>query len=201
LADRSDEELIIAHHGGDPSAFGDLVRRYAGPLVGYLKNMSGNQEQAEDLFQETFRKVYQQMENLRNKTLFKTWLFSIATNVAIDSLRRQNKGPRMVSLTRYNPNNGDPSDGLKANLPANPAPSSDPVRAVIQEEQKIQVRRAVMTLPLRQRTTLALVYYQGLGYPEAARVLGCSVGTVKTQMFRALKTLAAKLPDTKGGDA
>ena len=82
MSDRSDEALILAYHGGDPSAFGELVRRYAGPVLGYLKQMVGNHEQAEDLFQETFRKVYQRMDSLRNKSQFKPWLFSIATHAA-----------------------------------------------------------------------------------------------------------------------
>lgn len=201
MSDRSDEALILAYHGGDPSAFGELVRRYAGPVLGYLKQMVGNHEQAEDLFQETFRKVYQRMDSLRNKSQFKPWLFSIATHAAIDGRRRRNTGPRTISLNRYDGNDCDGPDGLADRLTAGPTAFCDPVQAGILAEQKIQVREAVMALPPRQRTALALVYYQGLTYTEAAQALGCSVGTVKTQMFRALKTLAARLPGDKGGGA
>ncbi|HUT31644.1 MAG TPA: RNA polymerase sigma factor, partial [Sedimentisphaerales bacterium] len=70
---------------------------------------------------------------------------------------------------------------------------------VIRAEQRRQVRRAIEMLPERQRATLVLAYYQQLSYPEVAEVLGCSVGAVKTQMYRALKTLARKLPDISGG--
>jgi RNA polymerase sigma factor (sigma-70 family) len=62
----------------------------------------------------------------------------------------------------------------------------------------MQVRQAIAALPARQRTTLVLAYYQQLSYREVAEALGCSIGTVKTQMYRALKTLAAKLPDVSG---
>jgi RNA polymerase sigma factor (sigma-70 family) len=65
----------------------------------------------------------------------------------------------------------------------------------LKTEQAEQVRRAIELLPARQRATLVLAYYQQLSYPDVAEVLGCSVGTVKTQMFRALKTLAHKLPE------
>ncbi|HUT28746.1 MAG TPA: RNA polymerase sigma factor, partial [Sedimentisphaerales bacterium] len=69
---------------------------------------------------------------------------------------------------------------------------------VIRAEQRRQVRRAIEMLPERQRATLVLAYYQQLSYPEVAEVLGCSVGAVKTQMYRALKTLARKLPEVSG---
>jgi RNA polymerase sigma factor (sigma-70 family) len=73
--------------------------------------------------------------------------------------------------------------------------SASPENQVIQDEQVRQVRRAVASLPERQRTTLVLAYYQKLSYTQVAEALGCSVGTVKTQMFRALKALAVKLPN------
>ena len=76
--------------------------------------------------------------------------------------------------------------------------SYEPSREAAKAEQVQQVRDAIMSLPARQRATLVLAYYQQLSYPEVAKVLGCSAGTVKTQMFRALKTLGQKLPDVQG---
>ena len=76
--------------------------------------------------------------------------------------------------------------------------SHEPSREAAKAEQVQQVRDAVMSLPSRQRATLVLAYYQQLSYPEVAKVLGCSLGTVKTQMFRALKSLGQKLPDVQG---
>jgi RNA polymerase sigma factor (sigma-70 family) len=72
----------------------------------------------------------------------------------------------------------------------------DPANELVKEEQKQQVRRAVETLPVKQRATLILAYYQQLSYSEVAQVMGCSIGTVKTQMSRALAALARTLPDS-----
>ncbi|MHC4169551.1 MAG: RNA polymerase sigma factor, partial [Planctomycetota bacterium] len=76
--------------------------------------------------------------------------------------------------------------------------TQDPSAEAVKAEQKQQVRRAVESLPDRQRVTLVLSYYQGLTYREVATALDCSIGTVKTQMFRALRTLAQRLPDISG---
>ena len=76
--------------------------------------------------------------------------------------------------------------------------SNEPSQEAVKAEQIQQVRDTVMALPSRQRATLVLAYYQQLSYPEVAKILGCSLGTVKTQMFRALKTLGQKLPDVQG---
>ena len=76
------------------------------------------------------------------------------------------------------------------------AEATDPADELVREERKQQVRDAVETLPVKQRATLVLAYYQQLSYPEVAQVMGCSVGTVKTQMSRALATLSRRLPDS-----
>lgn len=74
----------------------------------------------------------------------------------------------------------------------------DPLDKAVKAEQKQKVLQAINNLPDRQRATLVLAYYQQLSYPEVATALGCSVGTVKTQMYRALRTLAQKLPEFGG---
>lgn len=193
--DRTDKSLIDAHLQGDSEAFGELVRRYGDSLLGYLTKTCGNREQAKDLFQETFRKVHEKAHTLKSGH-FKSWLYTIATRVALDSRRRSSR-LRMVSL---NPPLAG-CDGGHCPEPAAVAVADecdDPSQEAVKAEQKEQVRRAVASLPDRQRATLVLAYYQGLSYPEVATVLGCSVGTVKTQMFRALRTLAQRLPDISG---
>jgi len=123
---------------------------------------------------------------------FKGWLFQIATRVALDGIRR-GKRIKIVSLNQQldcdNPN----SEQLDAVALADN--SCNPSEQALKAEQTEQVRRAIQLLPERQRATLILAYYQQLSYPDVAEVMGCSVGTVKTQMFRALKTLADKLPE------
>jgi RNA polymerase sigma-70 factor (ECF subfamily) len=190
----TDKSLIEAHCKGDPKAFGELVRRYGDGLLGYLTRMSRNRHEAEDLFQETFKRVHEKAHTFRGSK-FKSWLFTIATHLAIDGMRRR-KGVRMVSLNqKLDCTDGDGEELSAVALADN---SQEPSQEAVKSEQVRQVREAVMSLPSRQRATLVLAYYQQLSYPEVAKVLGCSVGTVKTQMFRALKTLGQKLPDIQG---
>jgi len=187
----TDKSLIDAHLQGDTTAFGELVRRYGDSLLGYLTRMTGSREQAEDLFQETFKRVHEKADTFRGSRI-KSWLFAIATNVAIDGFRR-GKRLQVVSLNQKLDCDGENCQELSAVAVADN--SYEPSQKAIMTERKEQVRQALELLPARQRATLVLAYYQQLSYPEVAQVLGCSVGTVKTQMYRALKTLAQRLPD------
>jgi RNA polymerase sigma-70 factor (ECF subfamily) len=189
---RTDESLIAAHLSGDAAAFRELVLRYGDSLLGYLFRMTGNRDQAEDLFQETFKKVHEKAHTFRGGR-FKSWLFTIATRVAIDGARRRKRQPAIASVPARNCDGDDPTS-LDTVAAAEDAP--DPADELARQEQKAQVRRAVDSLPEKQRATLMLAYYQQLSYREVADVLGCSVGTVKTQMSRALATLARRLPDS-----
>jgi len=189
--DNTDKSLIDAHCQGDPMAFGELVRRYGDSILGYLIRMSGNHHQAEDLFQETFKRVHEKAHTFRGGK-FRSWLFTIATRVAIDGLRRRRR-MQVVSLNQRLDCTDQDSEELSAVALADD--SYEPSQEAAKSEQAQQVRDAIESLPARQRATLVLAYYQQLSYPEVAKVLGCSLGTVKTQMYRALRTLAQKLPD------
>jgi RNA polymerase sigma-70 factor (ECF subfamily) len=194
--DSSDEALMEACQRGDERALEALIRRHGSALLGYLVRMTKDREEAEDLFQETFVRVHAKAGSYAGRGRFKSWLFAIATRVALDSLRRKRRHPA-VSL------DAEPSAVL---LQQAPAPDPLPWESAAQSDEAAAVRRAVAALPPRQRATLALAYFEGQSYPEVARTLGCSVGTVKTQMSRALRSLAARLPDpaavpARGGGA
>ena len=189
--ENTDKSLIKAHCQGDPTAFGEIVRRYGDGILGYLIRMTGNREQAEDLFQETFKRVHEKSHTLRGNE-FKSWLFKIATNAALDGLRKKIR----VNSREKKVNFAD-CDGEKNTGPAVADNSNNPSDEVEKAEQIEQVRQAVVSLPDRQRATLVLAYYQQLSYRDVAQALDCSVGTVKTQMFRALRTLAQKLPEVE----
>jgi len=192
--EKTDNSLIEAHRRGDREAFGELVRRYGDGVLGYLVKMSRNREQAEDLFQETFKRVHEKAHTFRGSN-FKSWLFRIATHVAIDGMRKR-KRLHLVSLSQPL----DCPDGNCESLEAVAAAddSWDPSEQAQRAEQARKVRQAIASLPTKQRATLVLAYYQQLSYREVAATLGCSVGTVKTQMYRALRTLAERLPDVTG---
>jgi RNA polymerase sigma-70 factor (ECF subfamily) len=187
----TDKSLIDAHLQGDTTAFGELVRRHGDSLLGYLTRMTGSIEQAEDLFQETFKRVHEKADTFQGSRI-KSWLFAIATNVAIDGFRR-NKRLQVTSLNQKLDCADEQGHELGAVAVADN--SCGPSQKAIMTERKEQVRQALELLPAKQRATLVLAYFQQLSYPEVAQVLGCSVGTVKTQMYRALKTLAQRLPD------
>jgi RNA polymerase sigma-70 factor (ECF subfamily) len=189
--ENTDKSLIDAHRQGDPAAFGELVRRYGDSVLGYLIRMSGNREQAEDLFQETFKRMHEKAHTFRGPQ-FKGWLFKIATRLALDGMRR-GKRIKAVSLNQQLDCDTPNSEQLDTITLADN--SCNPSEQALKAEQIEQVRQAIGSLPSRQRATLVLAYYQQLSYPEVAETLGCSVGTVKTQMFRALRTLAQKLPE------
>ena len=179
---------------GDKTAFGDLVRRYGDNVLGYLTSLCGDREQAEDLFQETFARVHKKAHTIRGSK-FRSWLYTIATRLAIDGFRRRTR-LSAVSLNQKPDCCGENCEESGAVAVAeNP---HDPSEEVIRTEQKEQVRQALESLPTMQRATLVLAYYQGFTYREVAGVLGCSLGAVKTHMYRALATLAQRLPDVAG---
>lgn len=179
-----DEDLLRrCRSGGDPAAFETLVRRYERELFSYLRRYLGNAEMAEDVFQATFLQVHLKKDQFEEGRRFRPWLYTIATNQAIDAQRR-NRRHRMASLDGRGPTDdvGTLVEMLAGNVPA----ASDRIE---EEEARAWVRAAVDELPDALRNTLVLVYHQGMKYREAADVLGIPVGTVKSRLNAALLKL------------
>jgi RNA polymerase sigma-70 factor (ECF subfamily) len=112
--------------------------------------------------------------------------------VAIDGVRKANR-LKVISLNQESDCGGRDGESLEAVAVADN--SCNPTEQAVRAEQTEQVRQAIQSLPARQRATLVMAYYQQLSYREVATALGCSEGTVKTQMYRALRTLAQRLPE------
>lgn len=179
----SDEDLLRRSRvGGDALAFETLVQRYEGELFSYLRRYLGSAEMAEDVFQATFLQVHLKQEHFEAGRRFRPWLYTIATNQAIDAQRR-NKRHRIVSLDSRS---GD-DVGTLVDMLAGTEGTAD----VMAEDQESRdwVRAAVDDLPEPLKGTLMLVYYQGMKYREAADVLGIPVGTVKSRLHAALLKL------------
>jgi RNA polymerase sigma-70 factor (ECF subfamily) len=138
---------------------------------------------AEDVFQATFLQVYLKKEGFEEGRRFRPWLYTIATNQAIDAQRR-NRRHRMVSLDQRT---GDDDVGALVEMLAGRDQTADDRMAG--EEAKEWVRSAVQDLPDALRSALVLVYHQGMKYREAADVLGIPVGTVKSRLHSALLKL------------
>lgn len=181
----TDEELIgRVRAGSDASAFESLVHRYEHELFSYLRRYLGSAEMAEDVFQATFLQIHLKRENFEDGRRFRPWLYTIATNQAIDAQRR-NRRHRMVSLDHRA--GGDDDVGSLVDMLSGREQTAD--KKMEDEEAKHWVRTAVEELPDPLKSALLLVYHQGMKYREAADVLGIPVGTVKSRLHAALLKL------------
>lgn len=182
----TDEQLLIAYRdSGDRGTFALLVERYERELFNYLKRYLGNAEMAEDAFQGAFLQVHLKCEQFQDDRKFRPWLYTIATNQAID-LQRRNRRHRMVSLDR-SATGAEEDVGKLIDLMVSDEPS--PLAATQEEEQREWIRERLEELPEGLRAVVVLVYYQGMKYREAAEVLDIPVGTVKSRLHAAIYKL------------
>lgn len=181
----TDEEILLRYRRtGNRELFAQLVQRYERELYNYLRRYLGNAETAEDAFQATFLQVHLKREQFEEGRRFRPWLYTIATNQAIDAQRR-NKRHRMVSLDGGQ--SGDADVARLVDLLVSDAP--DPLAEASREERGLWVQAALDELPDPMRAVVELVYYQGLKYREAAEVLAIPVGTVKSRLHSAILKL------------
>jgi len=185
LAQASDERLLLSYREtGDSRLFAQLVKRYERELYNYLCRYIGDAEAAEDAFQGAFLQVHLKCDQFEPGRRFRPWLYTIATNQAIDG-RRRSKRHDSVSLDRRV--GQDDEVGKLADLLVSAEP--DPTFQTDLDEQRERIRRAVDDLPEAFRRVVMLVYYQGLKYREAAEILSIPVGTVKSRLHSALLKL------------
>ena len=184
----TDEDLLLEYRQtGNRELYAQLVDRYERELFNYLRRYLGNAEMAEDAFQGAFLQVHLKCEQFQEGRRFRPWLYTIATNQAIDA-RRRNKRHRMVSLDT--PREQDHEDvGRLVNLLE--SDTLGPEDSAVSAERVKIVRRSLDELPENLQSVVQLVYYQGMKYREAAEVLDIPVGTVKSRLHAAI----AKLTD------
>jgi RNA polymerase sigma-70 factor (ECF subfamily) len=175
-----DVQLMLAFGRGDAAAFDALFRRWAAPLLRYLDRMVRDLAVAEELVQEVFLRVHRARERYAPEAKFSTWLFQIATNVALNELRRPRRRDPHRSV--------DEADGPV--LPAHTPPSDEVVHARRLGEA---VERALVALPERQRAALWLTAVEGLPYAEVAETLGVTPQAVKALVHRARTALADRI--------
>ena len=184
----SDEELLARYcQGGDRDAFSELVQRYERELYSYLRRYLGDQGMAEDAFQGTFLQVHLKCDQFEEGRKVRPWLYTIATNQAIDAQRR-NKRHRSVSLDRRGRSEGG-EDDLGALIDLLESKEPNPEFRLEATQRQEWIREAVDALPEPLRSAVQLVYYQGLKYREAADILGIPVGTVKSRLHSAILRL------------
>jgi RNA polymerase sigma-70 factor, ECF subfamily len=182
----SDEELLRRFRAGDRAAFGALVRRYERELYGYLRRYLGDPSLADDVFQNTFVQLFVKSGQYEPGRPVRPWLYTIATNQAIDALRKAGRHPT-VSLDQ---SAGESVEGEpRSLLEMLEAREPDPVEAAEAAERRELMRGCVDRLPDFLRQVVVLAYYQGLKYREIADILGIPVGTVKSRLHAALGKL------------
>ncbi len=183
----SDELLLARLREGERDAFEQLVKRYERELYGYLRRYLGDDDLAEDVFQNTFVQVFLKIRQYEPGRPARPWLYAIATNQAIDALRRRNR--RIADRPADSVAAPDEDGESRPLLELLPAPGDAPPDASERAEQAEHVRASVQRLPELLKQAVLLVYFQGLKYQDAADILGVPVGTVKSRLHAALTKL------------
>jgi RNA polymerase sigma-70 factor, ECF subfamily len=182
-----DAALLAAHVAGDPQAFATLVARHRDRLWAVALRTMRNPDDAADALQDAYIAAFRRAETFRGDAAVTTWLHRIVVNACLDRLRR----------ARSRPSEALPEDEERAAQLAT-APTEDPIEA---KEQQSVVSAALATLNPDQRTALVLVDMEGYSVEEAARILGCAVGTVKSRCARGRAKLLPLLAGLRDPDA
>ncbi|MCH2113522.1 MAG: RNA polymerase sigma factor [Pirellulales bacterium] len=189
---RSDEQLLLEYRTTETATvFTELVSRYQRELFNYLRRFLGDAALAEDVFQATFLQVHLKCELFEPGRKFRPWLYTIATNQAIDAQRR-NRRHRRLSLDQTH-GAGDEEMGSLLEVVA--TQEAGPCEAVVGRERAEWVRDAVGNLPDPLQSAVKLVYFRGLKYRDAAKLMSVPVGTVKSRLHAAIQRLGQSWRD------
>ena len=182
-----DKKLIAAVLKGDQEKFGELVERYQGRLVNYLYRLLRSVEEAQDLAQEVFFKIYQALDRYDARYKFSTWLFRVAQNAAIDRIRKRRL--QLVSMDRQGDQEGS---GRVWEFPSNrPGPYQD----IRNRERGEAIQETIDQLPWEYRELIVLRHFGELSYDEIAMLKKMPLGTVKNKLFRGRQMMKEKLRD------
>src|SRR5579864_2556122 len=185
----TDAEVMLRVKAGDESAFEYLVQKYRRSMVGFMYRMSHNAAAAEDLAQEVFLRVYRSRSGYEASAKFTTWLYRIATNLAVNYARdtRNERPEKMASLDEPDEETGTTMDVADGSLTAE--------EAILRRERMAAIRARVQALPERQRMAVLMHKYQQRDYRKIAEVLKLSESATKSLLFRAYETLREQLKE------
>lgn len=183
----SDHELIEATKNGDEDAFSEIVSRYRNPLTNYLYRFLYDYEEAVDLAQETFVRVYFALDRYHTEYAFSTYIYRIASNLAISEIRKR-KRRKTMSLTGLFQSDEDETREYQPQ-DEKPLPSDD----VMDNEQRLVIEKAITALPDKYKMPVILRDIEGKSYEEVARILDLGLGTTKSRISRARRLLRDKL--------
>lgn len=185
----TDADVMLRVKAGDTAAFDYLLEKYRRPIVSFMQRTSRNPGVAEELAQEVFLRVYRSRQTYEASAKFSTWLYRIATNLAVNHARdsRHERPEQSVSLDEP-----DPETGLVVDL-ADGTPNVE--QNLLLRERLAAIRKHVQALPERQRMAVIMHKYQGMDYRQIAEVLKLSESATKSLLFRAYETLRDRLKD------
>jgi RNA polymerase sigma-70 factor, ECF subfamily len=183
----SDAEVMLQVKAGDEQAFAYLVQKYRRPMMSFMYRMAHNSAAAEDLAQEVFLRVYRSRGNYEASAKFTTWLYRIATNLAVNYARdtRHERAENTVSLDEP-----DDHTGLTLDLPDRSLTAEE---MLVRRERLAAIRQRVQALPERQRLAVIMHKYQQMDYRQIAEVLKLSESATKSLLFRAYERLREQL--------
>jgi RNA polymerase sigma-70 factor (ECF subfamily) len=185
----TDAEIMLRVKAGDQSAFDYLVQKYRRPLVSFMYRMAHNSAAAEDLAQEVFLRVYRSRQTYEASAKFTTWLYRIATNLAVNHARDTRHERPEISVSLDEP---DAETGTTFELPDG-ALSAE--QEMVRRERLLAIRSKVEALPEQQRLAVMLHKYQQMDYKQIADVLKKSESATKSLLFRAYETLREQLKE------
>jgi RNA polymerase sigma-70 factor (ECF subfamily) len=190
---RSDADVMLRVKTGDEAAFAFLVQKYRRPIIGFLYRMCHNPSTAEELAQEVFLRVYRSRETYEASAKFTTWLYRIATNLAVNYARDTRHERPEVTLRLDEP---DQETGTTPDLADESLTAEE---QLVQRERLAAIRRRVNALPERQRLAVVMHKYQQMDYRQIADVLKLSESATKSLLFRAYETLREQLKEFVSG--
>jgi RNA polymerase sigma-70 factor (ECF subfamily) len=186
---QTDADIMLRVKTGDQSAFEYLVQKYRRPMVSFMYRMARNSAAAEDLAQEVFLRVYRSRETYEASAKFTTWLYRIATNLAVNHARDSRHERPEVQVSLDEP---DEDTGTTLELPDS---SLNAEQQMVRRERMLAIRRKVEALPEQQRLAVIMHKYQQMDYKQIADVLKKSESATKSLLFRAYETLRDQLKE------
>ena len=182
-----DVGLMLRVQAGDEAAYRELFAKFAPRILQYARRLVGSEARAEEVTQDVFVQVYRFRLRYRPDARFGTWLYTIATNLCLNELRRPERQLRVDLWER-------PGDEPEGEGPSLPDPDAvDPETGAASRELARAIEQAIAELPPKQRAALLLSRQDGLAYRDVGEALGISEGAVKALLFRATHTLKARL--------
>lgn len=181
----TDEEIIKRMKRGDRNAFNELVKGYESKVVNAAFGMLSNREDAYDAAQEVFIRIYKSIGAFKGQSSLTTWIYRITVNICNDALRKRQRTAQTISIN----GEGDDENPVMELQDTSPTPEE----AAESNEAQKAVREAIGGLSEEYRQIITLCDLQGLSYDEAAQILQCPTGTVKSRLNRARNSLRKKL--------